>query len=147
MQKTLLIIILFAGLHSVSTAQLRNSLQGQGQNGQNSQRRERVETIKIGYITQKLDLTPEEAQRFFPVYNQYAAEIKEVNEAQRFNNLSELEREDKILSIRKKYNSEFRKAISAEKVNDFFALEKDFRQIVQKELQERKMMRQKMRGN
>lgn len=146
MQRILLIVTLFIGLHSVSVAQLRNSLRG-GQSQENSGQGEKLEAVKIGYITQKLNLTPEEAQRFFPVYNQYVAEIKEVNREQKQNKLSELEREDKILSIRKKYDGEFKKVISAEKVNTFFSLEKDFRQMVQKELQERRMMRQKLRGN
>ncbi|HJU45533.1 MAG TPA: hypothetical protein VJ647_02065, partial [Chitinophagaceae bacterium] len=103
MQRILLIVALFIGLHSVSVAQLRNSLRG-GQSQQNSGQGEKLEAVKIGYITQKLNLTPEEAQRFFPVYNQYVAEIKEVNRDQKQNKLSELEREDKILSVRKKYD-------------------------------------------
>ena len=38
---------------------------------------ERAQAEKIGYITQRLQLTPEEAQVFWPVYNQYAAAAKE----------------------------------------------------------------------
>lgn len=146
MKRILLIVTFFMGLYGASVAQFRNSLRG-GQSQENSGQGEKLEAVKIGYITQKLNLTPEEAQRFFPVYNQYVAEIKDVNRDQKQNKLSELEREDKILSIRKKYDGEFKKVISAEKVNTFFSLEKDFRQMVQKELQERRMMRQKLRGN
>ena len=42
---------------------------------------ERAQAEKIGYITQKLQLTPEEAQVFWPVYNQYAAAAKEAKVA------------------------------------------------------------------
>ena len=38
----------------------------QAQNGN------RLEALKIAYITKKMDLSPEEAQKFWPIYNQYA---------------------------------------------------------------------------
>lgn len=141
MKKNLLIVTLFFSLFGISVAQLRNNFN----NPNNPNKGEKVEAIKIGYITQKLNLSPEEAQRFFPIYNQYVAEIRAVNQDQ--NKMPELEREKKILSIRDKYDGEFKKVISADKVNTFFSLEKDFRQMVQKELQQRRMMRQQFRGN
>ena len=144
MNRILLTAIFLIAVHSVSLAQLRNNFRNQG-NGQGGERLERLETLKIGYITQKLNLNPEEAQRFFPIYNQYAAEIKEANQDDR---QTELDREERIVNIRKKYNTEFRKAISADKVNTFFSLEKDFRQMLQRELQERRQLRQqRLRGN
>lgn len=140
MKRILLITTFLIALCGVSFAQLRNNFRNPGK----VQQGEKLEAVKIGYITQKLNLTPEEAQRFFPIYNQYMAEIRDVNQDQQ---QTELDREDRILNIRKKYNTEFRKVISADKVNTFFSLEKDFRQMVQKELQERRMMRQRLRGN
>jgi hypothetical protein len=47
---------------------------------------ERLESAKIGFLTQKLDLSPREAEKFWPVYNQYQKELKalakELNERQ-----------------------------------------------------------------
>jgi hypothetical protein len=40
------------------------------QNG-NGQRQEKIQALKIAFITQKLKLTPAEAEKFWPVYNQY----------------------------------------------------------------------------
>lgn len=140
MKKNLLIVFLFisiTGSYNASFAQFRNNLRGNGQSS-NTPQAEKLESIKIGYITQKLNLTPSEAQRFFPVYNQYVNEIKEVNQEQNARNLSEIEREEKILAIRKKYNDEFRKVVSNDKANTFFSLEKDFRQMLQKELENRR---------
>ena len=37
----------------------------------------RLEALKIAYITKRLDLSPEEAQKFWPIYNQYAEELKQ----------------------------------------------------------------------
>lgn len=104
----------------------------------------RLEALKIAYLTKKLNLTPDEAKRFWPIYNNYAAEIREVKTEQRKNKSSEIETEDKILRIRKKYNSEFSSAISPDKVNTFFRSEKDFGNYVQKELMERRQLRQQL---
>ncbi|MCB0850541.1 MAG: hypothetical protein KDC20_12430, partial [Bacteroidetes bacterium] len=39
-------------------------------------RSERMETMKIGFLTQQLHLTSDEAKRFWPVYNQYQDELQ-----------------------------------------------------------------------
>ena len=105
---------------------------------------ERLQALKIAYLTKKLDLSPEEAQRFWPIYNKYTDEIRTIRQTQKQSNGADTELgiEEKILAVRKKYNGEFTKALSAEKVNTFFRSEKDFGQIIQRELQERRMNRQ-----
>lgn len=101
----------------------------------------RIEALKIAYITKKLNLSTDEAQRFWPIYNQYADEIRRVRVEQRQKQLPEIDTEEKILSIRKRYNTEFSRALSAEKINTFFRSEKDFGTFVQKELNERRQLR------
>lgn len=108
----------------------------------NAQDGERLQALKIAYLTKKLDLSPEEAQRFWPIYNKYTEEIRTIRQDQKQNNKTEIDTEEKILNVRKKYNGEFAKALSAEKVNTFFRSEKDFGQLIQRELQERRMNRQ-----
>lgn len=102
----------------------------------------RIEALKIAYITKKLNLSPDEAQKFWPIYNKYANEMREVRRDQRRNNVSEIETEEKILKIRKKYNTEFSRALNPDKVNTFFRSEKDFGNFVRKELSERRQLRQ-----
>lgn len=102
----------------------------------------KVEALKIAYLTKKLNLSPEEAQRFWPIYNNYATELRNTKKDQRNNRASELETEQKVLDIRKKYNTEFSKVLNAEKVNTLFRSEKDFGNFVQKELAERRQLRQ-----
>jgi hypothetical protein len=106
---------------------------------------EQLEALKIAYLTRKLNLTSDEAQRFWPVYNQYNAELKSVRRESRGGD--ELDREEKLLSVRKKYQSEFSKALSPEKANDFFRAEKEFYGYVQKELMERRQQRNGGRKN
>src|SRR4051812_21621428 len=49
----------------------------------NQERREDIEAQKVAFITQKLNLTPEEAQKFWPVYNQYQDKIQELRKKRR----------------------------------------------------------------
>ena len=98
----------------------------------------KVQAYKIAYLTNKLSLTPQEAQRFWPIYNQYENELRALRIENRQGEQDVLEREEKILNLRKKYNSEFQKAISPEKVNTFFRAEKEFNALVQKEMMERR---------
>lgn len=139
MKKLLLIVSLFLTLGSAVIAQ----------SGDDDKKNPggRVEALKIAYLTQKLNLSPDEAQKFWPIYNKYAAEIRKVRIDGRVNKETEIEIEEKILAIRKKYNSEFTKALTPEKVNAFFKAEKDFGTVLQKELMERRQQRQDARRN
>lgn len=106
----------------------------------------KIEALKIAFFTRKLDLSTEEAQKFWPVYNKYSAELKKVRQDAKANNSPEIETEEKYLVIRKRYNVEFSKVLPAEKVNAFFKAEKEFGTILQKELMERRQRRQERNG-
>jgi Spy/CpxP family protein refolding chaperone len=41
--------------------------------------RQRIESNKIAYITNRLNLTPDQAPQFWAVYNQYSAQKQELN--------------------------------------------------------------------
>jgi hypothetical protein len=60
-----------------------------------------IRSIRIGYITNKLSLTPEESEKFWPIYNQYEAELKKTRQKykvdQDLNNLNDQEVERSIL--------------------------------------------------
>ncbi len=105
--------------------------------GLKAQNGSRLEALKIAYVTKKMDLTPEEAQRFWPIYNQYAAELKQVRQDALKNNETEIELDDATLKIRKKYNTQFLQVLSPEKVDTFFKSEKEFGVFVQKEMERR----------
>ncbi len=107
----------------------------------------RLEALKIAYITKKLNLSPEEAQKFWPIYNQYSDEMRKALKDVKQNNGTEIDKDDKILVIRKKFNEEFRKALTAEKVNTFFRSEKEFNGVVAREMMERRQQRIEQRNN
>ena len=135
MQKFLLMVMLALGSATLAFAQGGDQKRDGG----------RVEALKIAYLTKKLDLTQEEAQKFWPIYNEYTKEIRKARIDARKDNKSELDVEEKLLNIRKKYEVEFSKAISKEKVNTFFRAEKEFGTLLQKELMERRQQRLQQR--
>jgi len=104
-----------------------------------------LDAMKIAFITKRLDLTPEEAEKFWPIYNRYAAEVRQAYITYR-DHQNEIELDEALLNIRKKYSTEFAKALSPEKVNQFFRAEKDFAGFVQKEVQRRQMQRRPFGG-
>jgi hypothetical protein len=107
--------------------------------GVNAQNEEKIQSLKIAFITQKLQLTPDEAQKFWPIYNQYDQEIKELQLNDK--NGPVIENEEKLLNIRKKYVASFEKVIGPQKVNRLFNAERDFREILIRRLQNRNQQR------
>lgn len=100
--------------------------------------RNKITALKIAYLTSKLNLSPEEAQKFWPIYNKYSEELSKLRSDARKNGTPELEVEEKVLAIRKKYNSEFSKALPPDKVNAFYKAEKEFGTMLKKEWMERR---------
>ncbi len=100
----------------------------------------RLEAFKIAYLTRKLNLSTGEAQKFWPLYNRYIDEIRQVKTKDR--NLDEITFEERVVNIRKKYKSEFTYALPEERVNQFFKEDKEFNNIIRKELQDRQQLKQ-----
>ncbi len=92
---------------------------------------DKIQALKIAFITQKLELTSEEAQKFWPVYNQYDVEIKNLR---RNNNGDVIERDEKLLNIRKKYKTQFEKTLGADRTNNLYNIEGEFRNVLIKQL-------------
>ncbi|MDB5230154.1 MAG: hypothetical protein JWN76_959 [Chitinophagaceae bacterium] len=98
----------------------------------NNNRFDRLEAIKMAYITKQLNLSTDEAQKFWPVYNSYSDEIRKTRES---NMSDELVFEEKALAIRKRYKPEFSRVLnSEERVNNVFTIERNYRDLLKKEL-------------
>ena len=85
-----------------------------------------IEALKVAFISKELELTPDEAQKFWPVYNQYSKEIK----ATRIDNPDVLERDEKILNLRKSYKEQFTKILGPQRVNNMYNAESRFNQLL-----------------
>lgn len=95
-----------------------------------------LEAMKIAFLTRRLNISPDEAQRFWPVYYQYAAENRQAHAAYRVHK-NELLLDEALLNIKKKYSPAFARALGPDRANEFFRADKDFGAIVQKEMQRR----------
>ena len=75
MNRIVITILLFIFASSSSFAQERK--------GEGREMRNRIEAQKISYITQKLDLSPEEAQQFWPLYNELEKKKHDIRDRSR----------------------------------------------------------------
>jgi hypothetical protein len=113
------------------------------------ERYEQIESIKVAFITKKLDLTTEEAQKFWPVYNNYQKELMELMKKRREDRQktdiapndkinADLAYESKMLDLKKKYKKLYSKAIPAEKILLLYQAEREFREHLIKQLNHRR---------
>lgn len=120
MKKYLLLFGLFLMISAAATAQ----------------KGEKMQALKIAYVTKALNLTETEAQQFWPVYNKYYDELKAAREA---NKSDEIAFEEKSLEIRKRYKKDFKKVlVDDERVNKTLLIDKNFAEFLRKRLQDRK---------
>lgn len=114
------------------------------------ERYEQIEAIKVAFITRKLDLNPEEAQKFWPVYNNYQKELMELMKKRREDRQktnvdpndkinADLAYESRMLDLKKKYKKLYLKAIPPEKILLLYQAEREFREHLIKQLKHRKM--------
>lgn len=98
-----------------------------------------LEAVRVAFITKELNLTPSEAQQFWPVYNNYTAEIKS---ARKGNTEDEIGAEETIIAIKKKYQPEFKKIFQSDsRVNQVFTVEPRWRNFLRSELLKRQQLR------
>ncbi len=90
---------------------------------------EKILALEIAFISRKLDLTPEEAQKFWPIYNEYKKDVRQVSMNEK-KNPNEIDREQKILDVRKKYSDRFVGVIGQPRMNKFFQAEREFRGVL-----------------
>lgn len=93
----------------------------------------RIESLKIAFISKKLDLNNTEAEKFWPVYNRYENELKEVHKESY--NMDVIVKDEKLLNIRKKYKAEFSSVLGSNRVNNLFKSENEFRAVLLRHIQ------------
>ncbi len=97
---------------------------------------DKLRSLKVSYLTEQLNLDPQTAERFWPLYRQYENELKSVVQEKRRNgnetrnSYEILDQEQKALDIKRKYNDLFSKVLSNDQVNRLYQSEKEFRQMV-----------------
>lgn len=146
-----LLIPVFICLTLISFAQPRQ--QGGGGNHPPRPSREQVEAMKVGFLTKRLDLTPDEAKVFWPVYNKFQDEIEAIRKTRRdrmdpktFEQLSDKEVEKAVdaelvsrqseLDVLKKYHSQFKQVLPIKKVAQLYRAEEDFKRELLERIKE-----------
>lgn len=116
---------------------------------QRQEKKDNIESMKIAFLTTKLDLTPEEAQKFWPVYNQYNEKLQELRKKRRqdereakknFEDLTDKEVEQAIdndlafrqkeLDLQKEYNTKFKSVLPIKKVSRLYHAEEQFKKVL-----------------
>lgn len=134
--KKFILYISFVFVAFSATAQLSNEY------GQvNPKREEKIKALYTAYISQQLALTPAEAEKFWPAHAQYQAELMVVNK----NDLNELERQQGVLNVKKKYQGNFNKILGVERSNSFYKQDDEFRKKLVDRLKQ--MRQRKMENN
>lgn len=107
-----------------------------------------IEAIKLGFISGRLNLTPDESFVFWPLYNDYQKEINSLfkqrkqKRIENANNPTKTVDDDfyfdgQILELKKKYRKAFAAVLPSEKLKKLYEAERDFREELIKQLKNR----------
>jgi len=118
---------------------------------------DKIESLKIAFITNRLDLSPKEAQIFWPVYNQYNEKLEALRKEHRqkfigvkdkMETMSDKEAEALIdeemvfrqreVDIQKEYHVELKKVLPVKKVAKLYMAEEAFKRQLLKKLQQKR---------
>ena len=126
---------------------------------QPQERRDKIESMHTAYITEKINLTPEEAKRFWPVYDQYRSDLGELQKQRKQNaqtiknaggidNMSdadvqklvtnEIDIKSRELDLHKQYVLKFQEVISLKQVAKLFMAEEQFKLYLLDQLKKRR---------
>lgn len=119
-------------------------------------RMDKLESAKIAFLTRELNLTTDEAQKFWPVFNEYADKRKANRKMQRANHeqvranfgsmsdrdldaalTREIEYEQKEVDLRKEYIGRFKTILPVAKVVRLYGAEEKFKREILKEMRNR----------
>ena len=147
MKRKFILLMIFAGLGTIY-------ISAQNPN------RERLNAYKIAFFTRRLNLTPQEAEKFWPVYNEFQdaknkIQLERIEINRNFNmnelNMTEMEmREagDRLVDLEVReaemvmeFHNKIRDILPPVKVLRLYQAENQYKQQLLKELQERRELR------
>jgi hypothetical protein len=131
MKRFLLALVVLLG--SFATARAQEELP----EGDDAKKMERLQALYVAFITKELSLNSEDAQKFWPVHAEFDREIKGVP-----GNLPELERQQRVLDIKKRYQDRFNRVLGSGRTENFFRKDVEFRRKVVEMLKRQKQRRQ-----
>ncbi len=144
MKRTAIVVLLFAA-----------SIFAFGQHNHSaSDHHEKIQSMKIAYLTEKLQLNPQEAEKFWPVFNEYDTQRHDLERSlfrgnyvknDSLQNMSDkdvtllisnrLNKEQQLIDIRKEYYKKFEKVLPIKKVYLLFEAEAGFKRMLLEHIQ------------
>ncbi len=127
---------------------------------QDPQVQEKIKNLRIAYISDKLGLTPDQAEKFWPVYREFSDQRKEIRKEMiearkqiKTDNPDQAKQEELVklgltlkqreLDLEKTYSERLLRVISAQQILNLRKAEGDFQRIVLEQVQQRRMMQQR----
>lgn len=123
---------------------------------------EKIESLKIAFLTERLKLTPEEAKVFWPVYNQFQDELEKVRRQRResfrnpqesLDNISDKDLEKMVdnevvfrqneLDVLKRFHPQFKQVLPIRKVAMLYQAEEGFKRKLLEIIKEKRTDRRK----
>jgi len=156
LMKRLLMIVLMAG----SLAAGAQDPNEPGQPPVDPKAMERINNLRIAYLTEKLELTPNQAERFWPVYREFSQERMKIRNELRVAQQSldptnpdpakqqelvdlGLKVRQRELDLEKDYSGRLLKVISAQQLINLRKGEREFADIVRTQIQQRRLNQQR----
>ncbi len=139
--KKIILLLLLIGTFNATAQEFKN--------------RERIKALKVAFITERLELTSTEAQKFWPIYNtfeddhnKFRRQSFENRKSTDFDNLSEQDAKallDTMISIenqksklREKFLSDLMKVLPAKKIIQLKVAEDEFNKRMLEEMKKRR---------
>ncbi len=133
MKRFLLITAISLGSFTIARAQID---QPEGDNGV---KMEKIQALYVAYITKELNLTADDAQKFWPIHSEFDRDLKGVKQ-----DMPELERQQKVLDIKKRYQDKFSRVLGSSRTENFFRKDGEFRRKLVERLRKMRQNRQNM---
>ncbi len=97
-------------------------------------KKDRVRSLKIAFITDKVKLTADQSADFWPLYNRYQDELHSMRKDSKIDD--EVEMAEAVLSIKKRYKAEFLKVLSQQQLTELYRAEREFKDMLMKRLED-----------
>ncbi len=120
---------------------------------------EKIKAARIAFITERLGLTPDEAEKFWPVYREFSMKRQEIKKQSKANRskpdpakTTEQNEKESLelglslkqheLDLEKEYSGKLLNVVPAHKVIALRKAEDDFRKVLLDQIQKRQMLQQ-----
>ncbi|SNS79356.1 hypothetical protein SAMN05421640_1256 [Ekhidna lutea] len=124
----------------------------------------KIEAAKIALITERLELSPQQAEKFWPIYREFGNKRLEIrrefdqarktfdsNKATEEENKKMLEMANQVkerqLKLERAYSERILNVITTRQLNNLRKAENDFKEMLLKRIRAEQMKRQKQRRN